>query len=138
MQKKFSSGGEVIRFCLCVCPSVCPCKNSAVTFDSLDGPARNFQGPLNSAQVIFGRVTRTPGPSGSGPDPQKGGFCQIYHLSGFWGRGVMSHLFQIGTTWRTKQRWEQNFDFLPTAQDNGAGRWGWPGGNQNFGISTFL
>ena len=41
---------------LCLCPSR---QKSAITFDSLDRPAQTFQGPLNSAQVIFGRMTRT-------------------------------------------------------------------------------
>ena len=88
MQKKFPYGSEVIRFCLLIRVSIRPSpQKSAVTFDSLDGSARNFQGPFNSLQVIFGRVTRIPGPLGSGPGPEKGGFCQIYLLRGFWGRG---------------------------------------------------
>ena len=33
---------------------------SAVTFDTLDGPAWNFQGLFNSLHVIFGRVIWTP------------------------------------------------------------------------------
>ena len=69
MQKKFCSGSEVICFHVSVRLSL---QKSAVTFDSLDGHAQDFHGPLNSAQVIFGRVTRTPGPSGSGQDPKKG------------------------------------------------------------------
>ena len=97
----------------------------------------NFQGHPNSLQVIFGQAVWTPGPSGSGPDPEKWVFCQIYLLPGFWGRGVVLHLFGIGTT-RQKKCWERNFDFWPTARENGAGRRGWPGGDQNFGISTFL
>ena len=72
-------------------------------------------------------VAQTPGPAGSGPDPEKAGFHQIYLLQGFWGRGVVSHLFRIGTTRHTKH-WEQNFDFWYTAGENGAGRRGWPGG----------
>ena len=115
--------------CPCVRPSVRPSlRKSAVTFDPLDGSARNFQGPLNSSQVIFGRVTRTPGPSGS---CGFAGFRQIYLLRGFWGRGVVSHLFGIRTTRQTK-RWERNFDFWPTAGENGAGRRGWPGGRPKF------
>ena len=47
------SGTQVIRFCLCVCPSV-RLQKSAVTFEPLDGSAQNFQGPPNSSQVIFG------------------------------------------------------------------------------------
>ena len=59
--------------CLCDCPSGClPLRKSAITFDPLEGSARNFQGSLTSSQVIFGRVTWTPGPSGSGPGPKKG------------------------------------------------------------------
>ena len=125
-------GDSFLSVCLCVCVSVrLSLRKSAVTFEPLDGSARNFQGPLNSSQLIFGRVTRTPGPAGSGPDPEKAGFRQIYLLRGFWGRGVVSHLFGIGTTRQTK-RWERNFDFWPTAGENGAGRRGWPGGRQKF------
>ena len=118
--------------CPCVCVSVCPSlRKSAVTFEPLDGSAQNFQGALNSSRVIFGRVTWTPGPPGSSPRPGKAGFRQIYLLRGFWGRGVVSHLFGIGTTRQTK-RWERNFDFWPTARENGAGKRGWPGGRQKF------
>ena len=97
----------------------------------------NFQGHPNSLQVIFGQAVWTPGPSGSGPDPEKWVFCQIYLLPGFWGRGVVLHLFGIGTTRQTKC-WERNFDFWPMAGENGAGRRGWPGADKNFGISTFF
>ena len=106
---------------------VCPSKKSALTFDSVDGPAQNFQGLLNSLQVIFGWVTRTQEPSGSGLDPQKGGFCQIYLLPGFWGRWVVSHLFRIGTMRQTKL-WKLNFDLLPTALENGVRMRAWPWG----------
>ena len=105
---------------MCVRVSMCPCvqvivrpsvtAKSAVTYESLDRPARNFQGPLNSLQVIFGWVIWTPGPSGSGPDPEKGGFCQFYLLLGFWSREVVSYLFRIGTTRQTKCL-KRNFDF---------------------------
>ena len=116
----------------CVRPSVRPSlRKSAVTFEPLDGSARNFQGPLNSSQLIFGQVTRTPGPAGSGRDPEKAGFRQIYLLRGFWGRGVVLHLFGIGTTRRTKHC-ERNFDFWPRAGENGAGRRGWRGGQPKF------
>ena len=124
--------------CLCVCVSVrLSLRKSAVTFEPLDGSAQNFQGALNSSQLIFGRVTRTPGPAGSGRDPEKAGFRQIYLLRGFWGRGVVLHLFGIGTTRQTK-RWERNFIFGPrpekTGPEGGAGR----GPDQIFGISIFL
>ena len=82
--KKFPYGSEVICFCLCVWVSP---QNSAIFFDPLDGPTQNVKGPLTSLQVIFGRVTGTLRPSGSGPYPEKEGFCQIYLLWGFWGRG---------------------------------------------------
>ena len=83
MQKK--NYVVVLRWFVFVCPSVCPSpRKSAVTFDPLDGSARNFQGLLNSLQVIFGQVTRTPGPSGSGPDPKKAGLCYLsYHFPPF-------------------------------------------------------
>ena len=128
--------GEFKKVCLSVCVSVCLCVcasplQSQITFDMLGGWQPNFQGLLNSSQIIFGQVTLTPGTSGSGPDPEKAGFCQIYLLRGFWGKGVVSHLFGIGTTMRTK-RWERNFEFWPTAGENGAGRRGWPGGRPKF------
>ena len=89
--------------CPCVRASVRPSlRKSAVTFEPLDGSARNFQGPLNSSQLIFGRVTRTPGPAGSGPDPEKAGFRQIYLLRGFWGRGSCRTFSESG------RRGEQN------------------------------
>ena len=120
----------MIRFCLSVCPSVCPCirvslRESAVTLRPLDGSAQNFQGLLYSLQSNFWAGAL--GPAGSGPDSEKASFRQIYLLQGFWGRGVVSHLFGIGTTKQT-ERWEPNFDFWPTAGENAAGRPGWPGG----------
>ena len=62
----------VLRWFVFVCPSVHKSpRKSAVTLDSLAGPARNFQGLLNSLQVIFGWVTRTPGPRGQARTPKK-------------------------------------------------------------------
>ena len=72
---------------------VCPCvqrlsaRKSAVTFDSLNGSVQNFQGLLNSSQVIFGQVTRTPGPSVSGPDPRKRRFLPNLSPLGVLGQG---------------------------------------------------
>ena len=91
MQKKLWSGTEVIRFCA-VCLGVCPSvrlslRKSAVTFEPLDGTAQNFQGPLNSSQVIFGRVTQTPRPRKSGflPDLSPPGvFGQGGRVTPFW------------------------------------------------------
>jgi hypothetical protein len=115
---------------------VCPCvwvslRKGSITFHSLHGSPRNFQGSLNSSQVIFGQVIWTPRPSGSGPNPEKGGFCQIYLLPGFWGSGVVSYLFGTGRT-RRKKCWERNFEFWPTAWENEAGRRGWPWGWPKF------
>ena len=76
-------------------------------------------------------MTRTPGPTGSGPDPEKWDFCQIYLLPGFWGRGVILHLFGIGTTRQTKHR-ERNFDFWPMARENGPEGWAGRGGQPKF------
>ena len=76
-----------IRLCVSVRLSV-PAKSS-VTFDALDGSGRNFQGPLNSFQVIFGPVIWTPGPYGSGPDPEKGGFMPNLSALGVLGQGVL-------------------------------------------------
>ena len=57
--KKIPYGTEVIVFCVCTSPL-----QSQITFDILVGWQPNFQGLPNSSQVIFGRVTQTPGPSG--------------------------------------------------------------------------
>ena len=97
----------------------------------------NFQGHPNSLQVIFGQAVWTPGPSGSGPDPEKWVFCQIYLLQGFWGRGLCRTFSESG------QRGKQNvgsgiLSFGPrpekTGPEGGAGR----GADKNCGISTFL
>ena len=56
----------------------------------------NFQGPLNSLQVIFGRVIWTLRPSGSGPDPENGLFRQIYLLPGFWASGSCHTFSETG------------------------------------------
>ena len=127
---------------MCVCPSVCPSvrlspQQGEITFDPMVRSQPNFQGQLKALQVIFGQVTWTPRPSGSGPNPEKGLFRQIYLLPGFQGRGVVSHLFGTGRT-RRKKCWERNFDFRPAARENGARRRGWLGGHQNFEISTFF
>ena len=105
---------------LVVCPSVClsVCatpQKSCITFPSLELSSPNFQGHLNSSQVIFGRVIPTTGPSGSGPDPEKWGLRQIYLLRGFEAGGVVSYLFGFGRTTPTKC-WERNFDFPPSAK----------------------
>ena len=113
--------------CLCVCPSVClSLQKSAVTFEPLDGSVWNFQGPLNSPQVIFGRVTWTPGPG-----PRKSGFPPNLSPQVVLGQGFVLHLYGIETTRRTKS-WKRNFEIWPLAGENGAG-----GANQNFKISIF-
>ena len=90
MQKKFFSHSKVIRFRVSVCMCACHCKKSAKTFDLLDRPGWNFQGPLNSSQVIFGLVTRTPGPW-----PQKMGFLtNLSPPAGFLGQGSCVTLFR--------------------------------------------
>ncbi len=127
-----------------MCLSVHPCDRvsvclsllkSALSLEPFDGSAPNFQGPLISLQVIFGRVTQTPRPSGSGLDPKKEGFYQIYLLGGFW--GVVLHLFRIGTTRQKKHR-KRNYDLWSwpekTGPEGGAGR----GAILNFGISIFF
>ena len=55
-----------------VCLSVClSTQKSYITFFPVDLLAPNFQGHLNSLQLVFWCVTWTPGPSGSGPDPKR-------------------------------------------------------------------
>jgi len=63
---------------------------------------------------------------GSGSDPKKGGFRQIYLLPGFSSCWVVSYLFGIGMTKATKC-WERNFEFGPPARENWGGRCVWAG-----------
>ena len=126
----------------CVCPSVRPSvrvsqQKSSVTFDALDRSAQNFQGPLNSLQVIFGRVIWTLGPLGRGRTQKKGVSEKSISSGGFGAGGVVLHLFGSGTTRQTKC-WERNFCFLPIAGENGARRQGWPGGNKILEFRYFL
>ena len=69
---------------LSVCVSL---QKSAVTFDSLDGPARNFQGPLNSSQEIFWAGDSDPRALGVRPGPQKRGFLPNLSPPGVLGQG---------------------------------------------------
>ena len=136
------SGTGVIQKCLCVCPSVClsVCaspQKSAITFERDVGSARNFLQRPHTWRVIFGRVTRTPGPNGSGPDPEKRGLREIYLLRGFRTGGVVSHLFGKRRTGPTKC-WERNFDFLPGPGTNGPGSPGRSGRRQKFWNSDFF
>ena len=108
--KEIPSGSEVVHFHVSVHQSIAT--KSAVTFGSLDTPGWNFQGPLNSSQVIFGLR----GPQGLGRTPKRRVFCQIHLLPGFSGRGV-SYLFGNGMT-RQKKCPERNFDFNSRAQEN--------------------
>ena len=112
------SGTGVIRKCLCVCASVrlsvcpsvhlsicpsvrlsiCPSvrlwpQKSTITFERDVGSTRNFLQRPHSRRVIFGRVTRTPGLNGSGPDPGKRGIREIYLPRGFRAGGDMSYHF---------------------------------------------
>ena len=81
----------------------------------MDGSAQNFQGPLYSLQVFFGRVTCPPGVLG-----QRG------RVAPFQNRNNKANKM-LGA----------EFEIWPTAGENGAGKWGWPGCGPNFGISTF-
>ena len=79
---------EGIQICVSVRPSVRPSvrlspRKRTITFEQGNISMPNFQGHTNSLQVIFWWVNQTPGPTGSGLDPEKGGFCQIYLLPGF-------------------------------------------------------
>ena len=136
------SGTGVIQKCLCVCPSVrlsvCPSpRKSAITFERDVGSARNFRQRPHTWRVIFGRVTRTPGPNRSGPDPEKRGLREIYLLRGFRAGGVVSHLFGKRRTGPTKC-WERNFEFLPAPGKNGPGSPGRSGWRQKFWNSDFF
>ena len=103
-------------------------RKSAVTFEPLDGSARNFQVPLNSSQLIFGRVTRTPKKRVSAKSISSRGFgaggsCRTFSESGQRGKqNVGSGILSFGP------RPEK------TVPENGAGR----GANKNFGISTLF
>ena len=130
-----------VSVCLCVCPSL---RKSAVTFEPLDESAQNFQGPLYSSQLIFVRVTRTPGPAGSGRGPRGQAGTPKKRVSA---KSISSGGVGAGGSCRTfsesGQRGEQNvgsgiFSFGPrlekTGPEGGAGR----EADQNFGISIFL
>ena len=125
----------MIRFCPCVCVSVClSLQKSAATFEPLDGLAQNFQGPLNSSQLIFGRVTRTPRPAGSGPDPENAKSIS----SGGFGAGGSCHTFS-----ESGQRGKQNVGsriliFGPRPEKTGPEGWASRGADKNFEISTFF
>ena len=62
---------------LCVRMSVSPCVQlkSAVTFEGGKGSLPNFKERPNFLQVIFWWMNQAAGPTGSGSDPEKGGFC---------------------------------------------------------------
>ena len=131
----FTSRGLWPKTCVifwpkCVCPSVrllvCPSVRLSLCLSV-----------RLSVRPIFGQVAQTPGPRGQARTPQKGGFCQIYLLQGFWGKRVQSYLFG-NRTMRWTKRWKRNFDFWPMAREISAGRRGWQGANQNFGISIFF
>ena len=132
-KKIFPSGCRGIQnVCLSVCLSVrLSPQQGEITFDPMVRSQPNFQGQLKALQVIFGQVTWTPRLLGSGPNPEKGLFRQIYLLPGFWGSGVVSYLYGTGRT-RRKKCWERNFEFWPTAWENEAGRRGWPWGWPKF------
>ena len=55
------------------------------TFHTMDRSQPNYQGQRNSLQKNLGRWFGPCGSSGSGPNPERGFFCQIYLLLGFWG-----------------------------------------------------
>ena len=128
----------MIRKCLCVCASVrLSLQKSVVTFDPLDGSARNFQVSLNSSQLIFGRVTRTPRPRGQARTQEKRVSAKSISSGGFGAGGLCRTFLESG------QRGKQNVGsgiliFGPrpekTGPEGGAGR----GADKNFGISTFF
>ena len=137
-----SFGNVCVSVRLCVCPSVClsVCaspQKSAITFERDVGSARNFLQRPHTRRVIFGRVTRTPGPNRSGPDPGKRGLREIYLLRRFRTGGVVSHLFGKRRTGPTKC-WEWNLEFLPAPGKMGPEVRAGPGGAKNFGIRTFF
>ena len=93
----------VVGVSVCLCDHVSLHK-SPLTFGSLDCSLWNFQDPLKSLQLIFGRVISTPRPSGLSLDPEKWVFCQIYLLLKFWDSGVWSLFrffgtFSLGVVW---------------------------------------
>ena len=53
----------------------------------MDGPAQNFQDPLNSLQVIFGLLTRTPDPQVQAQTPKKGVSGKSISSGGFGAGG---------------------------------------------------
>ena len=57
-------------------------------FDPVVESQPNYQGKINSSQVILGQMTLTPGTS------ENRLFCQIYLQPAFWGMGVMTYDFR--------------------------------------------
>ena len=105
------------QLCLCASP-----QKSAVTFYSLDRSAQNFWGPLKSLQVIFGRVTQTLGPSGSGWDPKTRGYCQTYLLPGFWAGGSCHNFSESGQLGKPNVK-SRNLIFCPPPEKMGPEGW---------------
>ena len=130
LQKKFCCGSEVICFHTSVWKWVLT--KSAVTFDLLDRPARNFQGPLYSLQIIFGQVTRTTGPQGL-PDPEKGVSAKSIS-SRYFGEGRLCHTFSKFGQWVKQNVGRLMLIFCRRSKKTGPEEGAGQGDNQNFVI----
>ena len=76
--------------------SVCPCiraslRKSAITFNLFARAAQNFQGLINSSQVVFGQVIWTPSPKGSALTPKSGFSAKYISSQGFGSGGRVIH-----------------------------------------------
>ena len=142
------SGTGVIRKCqsvcasvrLCVCASVrlCVCpspQKSAITFEQDVGSARNFLQRPHSWRVIFGRVTRTPDPTGRARTPKNRVYGKSITSGGYGPAGSCCTSSERGGPGR------QNVGsgiliFCPCPEKTGPEVWAGPGGAKN-GIRTF-
>ena len=129
-KKNLYWGHSFLSVCLSMC-SLKKCRN----FCTVRWISSKILGATNILASNFKAGDPDPAPLGFRLGPQVS--AKIYLLQGFWGKGVVLHLLRIKTTRWTKH-WEWNFEFCPTAGENGAGRQGWPGGRPNFGISLFF
>ena len=126
------------EFKMCVCPfvclsvSVCDC-NIVIQLlaPTMVRSWLNFQGQPNSLHIIFGQAFWA---LGLRLNPQMGPFLPNLSPPRILGqRGCVIPFWKLED--EAKKCRERNFDFSPTFWDNGAGRRGWPGESQNFGIS---
>ena len=113
---------------MCVCPSVCLSIGEhykvKLLLSTWSDCVQIFRVNLIPCKKFLSRLFGPRGPPGQA-QPKKGLLWQIYLLSVFCGRWVMSHLFR-NRRMRKIKCFMQNFDYWPAAQENGACRGEWP------------